>query len=34
MNSPVLLEDARRNLAEVNNRFADVIDPVESKSAS
>ena len=34
MNSPVLLEDTRRNLAEVNNRLADVIDPVESKSAS
>lgn len=31
MNSPVLPEDARRNLADVNNRLADVIDPSETK---
>ena len=34
MNSPVLPEDARRNLADVNNRLADVIDPVDTKSVS
>jgi len=32
MNSPVLPEDARRSLADVNNRLADVIDPSETKA--
>jgi hypothetical protein len=33
MNSPVLPEDARRNLSDINNRLADVIDPTEKKEA-
>ncbi len=31
MNSPVLPEDARKQLSDVNNRLADVIDPSEEK---
>lgn len=34
MNSPVLPEDARKNLSDINNRLADVIDPKETKSMS
>lgn len=33
MNSPVLPEDARRNLSDINTRLADAIDPRETKSA-